>query len=121
VRVYLAEDLRVQRLVEELLLLAHADEHALALRRHPVDLDDLVFDEAHRLRATTALRIDTTAVSAGRVKGDAPSLRRMLRNLGDNAARHARARVAFALAELDGTVVLTVDDERFMEVGAGTR
>ena len=42
----LAEDLRLQRLVEDLLLLTRADEHTLALRRRPVDLDDLVFDEA---------------------------------------------------------------------------
>jgi signal transduction histidine kinase len=35
----------------------------------------------------------------------------VLRNLGDNAARHASARVAFALAERDGTAVLTVDDD----------
>jgi signal transduction histidine kinase len=35
----------------------------------------------------------------------------MLRNLGDNAARHARTRVAFSLTEGDGHVVLRVDDD----------
>jgi signal transduction histidine kinase len=107
----LAEDLRVQRLIEDLLLLAHADEHNLQLRRRPVDFDDLVFDEARHLRDATELQIDTTAVSAGRIDGDVAGLRRVLRNLGDNAARHAGSRVWFALAERDGAVVLAVDDD----------
>jgi signal transduction histidine kinase len=109
--VVLAENLRVQRLVEDLLLLARADESLLTLPRRPVDLDDLVFDEARRLRSVAGLRIDTSAVSAGRVEGDAAGLRRVLRNLGDNATRHARTRVAFALAERGESVVLTVDDD----------
>jgi len=107
----LAEGLRVQHLVEDLLLLARADEHTLRLQRRPVDLDDLVFDEARRLREVTDLRVDTTAVSAGRVVGDSAELRRMLRNLGDNAARHTRGRISFALAEHNGVVLLAVDDD----------
>ncbi|HEV8425821.1 MAG TPA: ATP-binding protein [Actinomycetes bacterium] len=107
----LAEDLRLQRLAEDLLLLTRADEHTLRLRRRPVDLDDLVFDEARHLRDATSLRVDTTAVSAGRVDGDAAGLRRVLRNLGDNAARHARGRLAFSVAERDGAVLLGVDDD----------
>jgi signal transduction histidine kinase len=107
----LAEDLRLQRLAEDLLLLTRADEHSLALRRRPVDLDDLVFEEARRLRDTAGLRVDTTAVSGGRVDGDAAGLRRVLRNLGDNAASHAGGRLAFSVAERDGAVVLAVDDD----------
>jgi signal transduction histidine kinase len=107
----LAEDLRLQRLTEDLLLLTRADEQSLALRRRPVDLDDLVLEEAKRLRDATGLRVDTTAVSAGRVAGDAAGLRRVLRNLGDNASRHARGRLALSVAERDATVVLAVDDD----------
>jgi signal transduction histidine kinase len=107
----LAEDLRIQRLIDDLLLLARADEKNLLVRQEPVDVDDLVFDEARRLRATGTLRIDTSAVSAGRVDGDAAGLRRVLQNLGDNAARHARSRVAFAVAEQDGAVILDIDDD----------
>jgi len=107
----LAEDLRLQRLTEDLLLLTRADEHSLAPRRRPVDLDDLVFEEARRLREAGALRVDTTAVSAGRVEGDPAGLRRMLRNLGDNAARHASGRLAFSVTERDGAVLFGVDDD----------
>ena len=73
--------------------------------------DDLVFDEARRLRGVSELRVDTAQVSAGQVEGDAAGLRRVLRNLGDNAARHANGRVAFSVAERDGVVLLEVDDD----------
>jgi signal transduction histidine kinase len=111
-QVVLDEDLRVQHLVEDLLLLARADEGTLASRRQSVDLDDLVFEVATQLRTATGLRIDTTSVSAGRVAGDQAQLRRLLRNLGDNAARHARTKVGFSLGETPaGTVLLRVDDD----------
>ena len=38
-----------------------------ALRRVPLDVDDLVFAEADRLRPT--MRVDTTGVTAARVGG----------------------------------------------------
>ncbi|MGW8883151.1 ATP-binding protein [Streptomyces sp. NPDC055749] len=109
----LAEDLRIQHLVDDLLLLARADEDALRPQLHPVDLDDLVLDEARRLRATAAgLRVATTGVSAARLEADAQGLRRVLRNLGDNAARHARTQVVFDLAQRgDGRIVLGVEDD----------
>lgn len=106
-----AEATRMQHLVDDLLLLARVDEQTLQLRMRPVDLDDVVFTEAARLRARTDLRIDTSEVSAGRIMGDEARLRRVLRNLGDNAARHADTTVAFSLADHDGAVELTVDDD----------
>ena len=108
--VVLAEQQRMQRLVEDLLLLARADEH-VPLARAAVDLDDLAFEEGHRLRSTTSKRVDTSGVSAVRVQGDADALRRMFRNVGENAARHASSRVDITLVERGGEVVLTVDDD----------
>ena len=106
----LAEQQRMQRLVEDLLLLARADEH-VPLAREAVDLDDLAFEEGHRLRSTTSKRVDTSGVSAARVQGDADALRRMFRNLGENAARHSSERVDITLVERGSEVVLTVDDD----------
>ena len=103
--IVLAEDLRVQRLVEDLLLLARASV------RRAVDLDDGVFEEAQRLQATTPLNVDVSRVSGGRVDGDPGQLRRILRNLSDNAARHAIAQVRFTLREDDDRVLLTVEDD----------
>lgn len=108
--VVLAEQRRMQRLVEDLLLLARADEH-VPLSRAPIDLDDLAFEEGHQLRSTTPLQVDTSGVGAARVLGDADALRRVLRNLGENAARHASSRIDIALGERGGDVVLTVDDD----------
>jgi signal transduction histidine kinase len=108
--VVLAEELRIQRLVEDLLLLARADEH-IPPSSAPVDLDDLAFEEARRLRSTTSLRVDTSAVGAGLVHGDVDALRRVLRNLGENAARHATGRIDIAVADHGSDVVLTVDDD----------
>jgi signal transduction histidine kinase len=107
----LAEDLRMQQLVDDLLLLARSDEAHTEPPRTPVDLDDLVFAEAERLRSATELRIDTSAVSAGQVLGDAAALARLIHNLADNAARHARHEITFGLMESHGTVVLTVADD----------
>jgi len=107
----LAENLRIQRLVDDLLLLARADERLLTLPKGRVDLDDLVFEEARQLRETTGAEVRTGAVSAGQVRGDATALRRVLRNLGENAVRYARHTVEFALAERDGFVVLDVSDD----------
>jgi signal transduction histidine kinase len=107
----LAEELRVERLVDDLLLLARLDEHALPLHHRPVDLDDLVLEEARRLRRTTPVGVDTTGLSAARVVGDAAALRRVLRNVAENAARHCRTRVAFALRQDGRRVVLEVDDD----------
>ena len=108
--VVLAEQRRMQRLVEDLLLLARADEQ-VPFARAPVDLDDLAFEEGHRLRSATSLRVDTSKVGAARVHGDVDALRRVLRNLGENAARHASSRIDIALADRGGDVVLTVDDD----------
>ncbi|WP_020391918.1 sensor histidine kinase [Kribbella catacumbae] len=106
-----AENLRIQRLVDDLLLLARADERDLRLPRVPIDLDDLVFAEAKRLRMATEFEIDTAAVSAGRVLGDETSLQRMLHNLTENAARYASRRISLTLHEVNGEVVLTVSDD----------
>ena len=107
----LTESRRMQALVDDLLLLARADERTLASRRRPVDVDDLVLDEARRLRASGTVMVDATGVGAARVDGDEATLRRVVGNLADNAVRHARGRVGLSLAALDGWAVLRVDDD----------
>lgn len=109
--VVLVEDLRVQRLVEDLLLLARADEHTLQVNRRPVDLDDAVFEEADRLRGVGTLRIDVASVSAGRVGGDAAQLRRAIRNLTDNARRHAESVIRLSLGDDGAHVRFTIEDD----------
>jgi signal transduction histidine kinase len=107
----LAEDLRLQRLVEDMLVLARVDERSPRAPGRAVDLDDVVFDTAKRLRLTTAVRIDTSGVAAVRVLGDQRALERVVGNVAENAARHARTRMQLALHERDGQAVLVIDDD----------
>ncbi len=57
------------------------------------------------------MRVDTSGLSAGQVRGDAGQLARVVRNLVDNAERHAAGAVSLTLAERAGRVLLTVADD----------
>lgn len=106
----LPEARRMQTLVENLLLLARADERGLPLRRVETDLDDLASAEAARLKRETTLRIvsDLSAVKAG---VDPDGFVRVLRNLADNAARYATSEVTIVVrASGDNAVVQVIDD-----------
>jgi signal transduction histidine kinase len=111
-RSVLDETIGMQALVEDLLVLARSDAGATpAGRREPVDLDDVVSGQVRRLRAETRLTVDSHAVGAAQVVGDAAQLGRALGNVVDNAARHARSTVTVALAERDDLAVLIVADD----------
>ena len=103
------EGLRLQDIIDALLLLARLDENG-TVGKAPVDLDDIALVEARRLRAA-GISVDSTAIDAGRVLGDARLLGQLVRNLTDNAARHCRGNVAIGLATADGHVTLTVEDD----------
>jgi len=113
--VVLGEGARLQDLVESLLLLTRMDERGRD-RDRAVDLDDLVFAEAARARPVPPgteriVRVDVAGVAPARVRGDDRLLGRVVRNLVDNAVRHAERTVTVALATVDGDAVLTVDDD----------
>lgn len=120
----LAELDRLDRLVDDLLLLARADEHGLRLRTVDVDLEELVDDAARRLRRHGNLAVTVEAPPV-RVQGDPVQLARVLRNLADNAARHADGHVTLRLrtegqgvrveVEDDGPGVPEADRERIFE------
>lgn len=99
----------LEGMVEDLLLLARGGDHE-SVRVTAVDLDDLVLAGA-RDRHDRDVVFDVAEVSGAQVSGDRRQLERMVANLLDNAGRHARTRVALALREIDGTVVLRVDDD----------
>ena len=101
---------RMRALVEDLLLLARADERGLTMAHADVDLDDLVTTEAQRLCRETSLDIRTD-VTPTRVIGDAVGLSRMLRNLLDNAARHATSEVGAAAHACGEHALINVDDD----------
>ena len=101
---------RMQALVDDLLLLARADERGLVIRREDVDLDDIAADEAQRLRRETSLAVHTE-LTPTRLVGDATALSRVLRNLLENAALHAASRIDVAVACGGGDATVSVTDD----------
>lgn len=109
-RSLLADVIALDRLLDDLLVSARLESERHP-NRSPVDLDDLVLDEARRVRDSTELHVDTGEVGAGRVAGDRGQLQRVVRNLADNAARHARSRVRFSVRERGEVTEFTVTDD----------
>lgn len=99
---------RLSRLVDALLLLARADESGLRPRFEDVDLDEVV--EAERLRPAGRIvpRIEAAPV---RVTGDRGQLAQVVRNLVDNACRHARSTVVVSVWRTTEFAALDVADD----------
>ena len=107
----LAEEVdRMSRLIDDLLYLA-SREGTLTPAQATVDLDDIVLAEVRKLRRPEGLQLDALGVSAAAVRGDGEQLARAIRNLLENAARHARSRVVVELREAMGLVTLAVTDD----------
>jgi signal transduction histidine kinase len=100
----------MQALVDDLLLLARADERGFVLRHEDVDLDDLLAEEAQRLTRETSLDVHTE-LTPTRVSGDARALSRVLRNLLENAVLHAVSRVDVSVVCRDSEAVVIVADD----------
>ena len=107
----LADTLRLASLAEDLLVLARLDEYQpRAAAGKPVDLAALVTEEVER---SDGGRVPVTARTAGPcvVTGEGEGLRRLLRNLIDNAMRYAKSGVEVAAGREDSEAVLTVSDD----------
>jgi signal transduction histidine kinase len=104
-----AEAARLAHIVDDLMDLAKADEAAPPTSE--TDLDEVVLEEVAAIASTSEITIDATNVGAARLIGDRQALARMVRNLVDNASRHAASRVDVSLTNVDGIVTLTVDDD----------
>ncbi len=101
---------RMQALVEDLLLLARADERGLVIRREDVDLDDLAAAETRRLTRETSLIVHAD-LAPTRLVGDSGAVSRVLRNLLDNAARYAASRVEVTIHPSGADAVISVADD----------
>jgi signal transduction histidine kinase len=105
----LPEAHRMRALIEDLLLLARADEQSLVMRKEEVPLDELAEVEAARVQCDGCTI--HAAISAARLIGDRAAVSRVIRNLVDNAVRHAKSRVDIHVASRDSNVILTVSDD----------
>jgi signal transduction histidine kinase len=109
------EVLRLSRLVEDLLTLAHFDEHKIELRRAPVGLREVAEEVVARLDSIATERDLEIAVTGpvAIVDGDRRRLVQVVVNLIENAIRHSPAggSVAIETWSRDGTSGMTVTDE----------
>ena len=110
-RSVLSDITKLQQLVDDLLFLARSEAARPQVPDVGVDLDDLVLAQVKELRARGRVRVDASAVSATRVRGDANQLRRAISNLVSNAERHAATTITFELREYDGQGELVVADD----------
>ncbi|SED74685.1 Signal transduction histidine kinase [Amycolatopsis tolypomycina] len=101
---------RMETLTGDLLLLSKldADQPAAATR---IALADLVTGHVAARLPRDGVEVRTEIHAEPVVQGHARRLERVLRNLADNAERHAGSRVTITLTEVDGHAVLTVLDD----------
>lgn len=109
-RTIIPEAQRMKALIDDLLLLARADERGMTVARDDVDVDDLAAAEVERVRRASGLAVRAD-IAPARAVGDAGAVSRVLRNLVDNAARHAGSLVEVRVAPRGGRVVVTVFDD----------
>lgn len=108
--VLLAQTDRMRRLVEDLLTLAKADDAGVPIRRSEQDLDDLVETEVGQLRGAAQHRIEVRTEPV-RVHCDGPRIAQVVRNLVDNADRHAHSRVWVSVHTEQAAAMVTVDND----------
>ncbi|MYT28265.1 MULTISPECIES: HAMP domain-containing sensor histidine kinase [unclassified Streptomyces] len=103
---------RLEQLTEDLLLLADLDNHTLPTV-HPVELGALAQKAVAQARrhAPTSLQIDCPTSDHITLHGDARQLERLLRNLLDNAVRHARSHVLVTVSAHAATALIEVRDD----------
>lgn len=106
----LVESNRMRFLVDNLMTLAKADSHDLDLLAVDVDLDDLVETETQQLRSHSTHQI-RSRVPPVRITGDPRRLAQVIRNLLENADRHALSQIEVSLSADTAAVTLRVDND----------
>jgi signal transduction histidine kinase len=101
---------RLEDLIQQLLLLAKADERLLAAQRQPVDLGQLLRD----IRASVLPHrpdLDLDLAPGVVTEGNPDHLERLFRNVIENALRFARTRVVVRAASAATTVQVEILDD----------
>jgi signal transduction histidine kinase len=106
----LVEEARLERLIEDLLVLAALDEPEHAGRLETIALADVV-TATPREPAEDRPGIVVDLATDVAVRGIPIQLERVVTNLVDNAVRHADRAVRVSLTSDGGTAVLEVDDD----------
>jgi len=76
-----------------------------------VDLDEVVLTEIEAVRTRAVVEVELTPFSTARLRGRSGELSRVVRNLLDNAERHARRRATVGLWTAERFAELVVADD----------
>lgn len=105
-----AQSARLEELIQQLLLLAKADERQLSARREAVDLAAVLNGTVANLPAHQ-VEIELNAGPDVTVTGDAGHLERLFRNIIDNALRYAASRVVITATANGHVARIQIDDD----------
>jgi signal transduction histidine kinase len=106
----LPEAHRMRTLIDDLLLLARADEQRLVTRTKEVSVSDVAEAEVARARQNAGCAIDSV-ITPVRIVGDSTAISRVIRNLLDNAIRHATSRVEVCVGDRDRAAIIAISDD----------
>jgi len=112
--VVVAEAIRLERLIGDLLDLARLDAHQFSLRLARLDAGAVVAEAAEALRYefdAAGVALDVQAADGSWVEADADRLGQIVTNLAENALKFAAALVVVSCAPAAGMVAITVADD----------
>lgn len=109
-KILLPEAHRMRTLIDDLLLLARADEHRLVIRTEEVPVDEVADAEVARALPNARCAIHTV-IDPVRIVGDSAAISRAIRNLLDNAVRHATSRVDVCVESRGRQAIIAISDD----------
>jgi len=101
---------RLGSIISDLLVLASQDEEA-EFDHETFEFDDLVIAETEAAVATTNLNVDVWDMEPALVTGNIEHLRRAVRNIVENAVRHANSTVRVEMHRRNGSVEVAISDD----------
>jgi signal transduction histidine kinase len=101
---------RMQRLIDDLLLLARGDDGRRP-KTEPIDVAAFLASVVEEAEARPPLEVRLESAPEGSLRADPDQFRRVMRNLLTNAARHARSAVRVSAQAGGETLTVRVDDD----------
>lgn len=101
---------RLAAIISDLLVLAAQDEEA-EYDHETIEFDDLVTEVTEEAVKSSNLNVDVWDMEPATVTGNADHLRRAVRNVVENAVRHANSTVRVEMHRHEGVVEVAISDD----------